>query len=157
MITTSDGLASGEEYTVRLAGLRNPRVVSTVENWQVHTFDSGAASAAYLIDVGLGGKRPIRTAAPIPTFGVDAQSTVNGAQTSYFITWYSEIAAEVGDKITVPFPAEINFAPTKELAEQAGNRIGCEPTIESLRGIACSFDPVSKDDGYQLGEDGKPD
>ena len=107
MVVDGDGLKAGTPYTVRLAGLRNPRVVSAVSDWQVRTFDAGGANDGYLIDVGTGGNREISKAAPIPTFGVDAQSTVNGERTSYFITWYSEIAAEVGDKITVPFPAEI--------------------------------------------------
>jgi hypothetical protein len=143
MVIDGDGLQAGKQYSVRLAGLRNPRVVSTVSDWQVRTFDAGGPNDGYLIDVGTGGSRVIGTAAPIPTFGVDAQSTVNGARTSYFITWYSEIAAEVGDKITVPFPAEILFSPEAGLPSQ---RIGCEPTIESLRTILCSFDPNPQKD-----------
>ena len=143
MVIDDGGLQAGKQYSVRLAGLRNPRVVSTVSDWQVRTFDAGGPNDGYLIDVGTGGSRVIGTAAPIPTFGVDAQSTVNGARTSYFITWYSEIAAEVGDKITVPFPAEILFSPEAGLPSQ---RIDCEPTIESLRGILCSFDPAPQKD-----------
>lgn len=139
MIIDDGGMEAGKQYVVRLAGLRNPRVVSTVSDWQVRTFDAGGPNNGYLIDVGTGGSRVIGTAAPIPTFGVDARSTVNGARTSYFITWYSEIALEVGDKITVPFPAEILFSPEPNLPER---RIDCVPTIESLRTVQCSFDPT---------------
>ena len=134
MVVDGDGLEAGKAYSVRLAGLRNPRVVSAVAGWQVRTFDAGPeANDGYLIDVGTGGNREISKAAPIPTFGVEAQSTVNGERTSYFITWYSEIAAEPGDKITVPFPAEIQLASTLQNRE-----IKCVPTLDSLRDIACS-------------------
>jgi hypothetical protein len=103
----------------------------------VRTFDAGGANNKYLIDEGSGGAREVLEAAPIPTFGAAALSTVNGARTAYIITWYSEITAEVGDKLTIPFPAEIQPSPDAGL--RAGE-IKCEPEMPSLIRISCTFE-----------------
>ena len=100
-----------------MAGVRNPRHVIDYDNeetkWEVRTYAEGASpdDGENLIDVGSGGARRIQTVAPIPSFGVEPYDTTNGAVTEYFITWYSEIRAEQGDVISIPFPAEILFAP----------------------------------------------
>lgn len=114
----------------------------------MRTYASGAAPAdegdsANLIDIGEGGTRSILTPSAIPTFGVEADSPVNGAASDYFLTWYSEIAARDGDVIVVPFPAETSFAPTN-------GKLTCTAVIDSLEEVSCSFesDVVDKQSKY---------
>jgi hypothetical protein len=149
IVNDAGGLIAGTEYTVRVAGLRNPRHVidyealeasapGSVNYWQVRTYASGATpdDANTLIDVGNGGARSILTAAAIPTFGVEAYNTTNGVAGRYFITWYSEIAAAAQDVLAIPFPAETSFA-----APSGTARLKCTPVIDSLpsNGVSCTF------------------
>lgn len=125
-----------------MAGVRNPRHVIDYEGpttrWEVRTYAEGASpdDTVNLIDVGSGGARRIRTVAPIPSFGVEPYDTRNGAETDYFITWYSEIRAEKGDVLSIPFPAEMLFAP-----QGAADRLACVPVVASLAsgGVTCTF------------------
>jgi hypothetical protein len=73
------------------------------------------------------------TPSAIPTFGVEADSTVNGAASAYFVTWYSEIAAFDGDEIVIPFPAETSFAPG------ADDKLACTAVVDSLEEVSCTF------------------
>jgi len=61
----------------------------------------------------VGTGRSIKTVAAMQTFGVDAENTTNGVSGGYSITWYSEIAAEDGDVLAIPFPAETAFGVNK--------------------------------------------
>lgn len=145
VVSDAGGLAAATEYYVRLAGLRNPRHVMDYDvlpkdeddYWEVRTYDQSPTGlpddATNLIDIGLGGTRSILTVAPLPTFSVEPANTTNGVSGSYFITWYSEIAARDGDVLAVPFPAETAFAPAA-----GASVLACEPTVGSLR-VSCTF------------------
>lgn len=75
--------------------------------------------------------------AAIPTFGIDAASTINGAITSYAVTWYSEIEAENGDWLSIPFPAETSFG----VDVNVNDLVKCTPAVDRLRsgGVECRY------------------
>lgn len=151
VVSDADGLKAGAEYYIRLAGLRNPRHVidydkmdaKNIAYWEVRTYDSGEKpdDTKNLIDVGVGGTRPIKTVAEIATFNVEPLNTTNGANGSYFITWYSEIVAKDGDVLAVPFPAETSFHPPTK----GTKRLDCVATVGTLT-LACTFRADQKDE-----------
>jgi len=141
--STNTALAANTKYTLRVAGLRNPRYLvdntqvsdALKQYWALYTYDTdGQSDSDNLIDYGRGGTRDITQVAAIQTFSVEAFDTTNGVAGKYFITWYSEIETKDKDVLVLPFPPETDFvSPTKNL------KLTCKAVIDSLTKVDCEF------------------
>ena len=142
MGSTNVPLNHSTKYTLRVAGLRNPRylvdnsfLANTKEYWKLYTYDTdGQVDDKNLIDYGRGGTRDVTRVAAISTFSVEAFDTTNGVAGAYFITWYTEIETQDKDVLVLPFPAETDFvSPTNNL------KLSCTAVIDSLTKVDCAF------------------
>lgn len=118
-----EDMAAGEVYTVKLAGIQNPRyqvIYSELEDlgpgaqyksdqlWQIRTYDTtgGLSDANNLIDQGKGGYVDVTVITPMSSFGVDALNQTNGVPTKYFLSWFSNVKTVRRDKFFIEFARE---------------------------------------------------
>jgi len=136
-----EDMAAGEVYTIKLAGIQNPRyqvIYSELikdqdktkaedQLWQIRTYDTtGFSDANNLIDAGKGGHVDVTVVTPMSSFGVDALNQTNGVATKYFVSWFSNVKTVRTDKFFVEFARET------VLTVPPGAKVSNPPTLTCL-------------------------
>lgn len=129
-------LPMNTEFTLRVAGLQNPRYViswaaltkagDTAQlekmQWEVQTFgpaawvqtgSTGKLSADEQVDVGKGGHVDVDKPTPISAFSAEAVNATNGVEATYYLTWSTVLRTLQHDRFYVEFPPETELIPTK--------------------------------------------
>ena len=121
---TNIDMAAKTTFNIRLGGLMNPRFQilnakdDITQQFQVQTFDSNFnpsnsdATKTNLIDSGRGGYINIDQISLMTSFGAEAFNTSNGAQTKFFLSWFSNIPSQNTDLIYFTFPSELALLPS---------------------------------------------
>jgi hypothetical protein len=107
-------LEKDKVYKAIIGGLRNPRAVSTNLEFTITTYDAAAfdTSADYndhIIDRTKGGGTDINRVSPLRTFSAVGKNTTNGADTTYLMSWFTDIQTNAEDKINIVLPPEVRI------------------------------------------------
>ena len=107
-------LEKDKVYKAIIGGLRNPRAVSRNLEFTITTYDAGAfdTSAKYkdhIIDETKGGAININKVSPLRTFSAVGKNTTNGADTTYLLSWFTDIQTNNDDKIHIVLPPEVRI------------------------------------------------
>ena len=89
-------LEKGKVYKAIVGGLRNPRAVSsnlefTITTYDAAAFDINAKYADHIIDKTTGGAIDINKISPLRTFSAVGKNSTNGAETTYLLSWFTDI------------------------------------------------------------------
>jgi hypothetical protein len=101
-IVSADQMKAGAQYKATLGGLRNPRNVVDGLRFKVTTYDPQAFDANqvaedHIIDEGLGGEVAIDLVSPLQSFSASGRNTTNGDETTYLLSWFTDILTESED------------------------------------------------------------
>jgi len=159
-------MAKNTKFTLRVAGLQNPRYViswaaltgagetAQVEamQWEVHTFGpaawvpktasaAGYLSADWQVDVGKGGYVDVDKPTPISAFSAEAVNATNGVEATYYLTWSTVLRTLQHDRFYVVFPPEAELIPT------TGNALACTGLngfVQHPGAVTCERDTTDK-------------
>lgn len=110
-------MPEGKKYTIKIGGLQNPRNLITNDElpeeykqyFKIKTYDQNARpidDTMNIIDYGIGALININVTSKIQSFSAESFNTTNGAETKYFISWFTEINTMNGDLLIIEFPKE---------------------------------------------------
>jgi hypothetical protein len=99
-----DEILPGENITINLVGITNPRTTKPTGTFRITTYDTDKESE---IDVGYDINTFMEKAGELGAFNAQQSNTVNGRMNTYTFSYQSAIPLYDGDKLSFRFPPEI--------------------------------------------------
>lgn len=139
-------------FIIRIGGLRNPRFLidnsllkaGSKQEFIIKTYDTITTSfldSQSIIDYGIGAAVDITTASTFKTFSIEPYNQTNGADSTYLITWFSEIEIKNNDELEIVFPIESTLI-TKDYPSTANRALICTG-INGVSKVKCEKDKTN--------------
>ena len=142
-------MPANTEFIIRIGGIRNPRFIidnsalaeSSKQQFIIKTYDQNSVTlidSTNLIDYGKGAPIDISVASPLDSFSIETFNDTNGADTTFQVTWFTEIETKDRDELEIVFPIETKLI--NKGYPMTGNRgLECEG-INGIKKVKCEKD-----------------
>lgn len=138
--------------------MRNPRAVSDGLEFKITTydaaaFDTGSIYTDHVIDETVGGAIDINKVSPLRTFSAVGKNTTNGADTTYLLSWFTDIQTNPEDKIHIVLPPEVRIPHRIRNLPASASSFDCKGRTgipESAGSLECGWKEAEDDAGAKL-------